>query len=128
MWLNYSGVRQPGANLAAPELTFARLADPAVNLHGLAAVTDQPIGFAHYYFHSSTWSASENCSLQDLYVSPAARGQGVGRALVEAVGVQARARGCSVLHWRTRESNAPAHALYAQFAERTEFVSYRLAL
>ena len=61
-------------------------------------------------------------------VSPAARGRGVGCALVEAVALLARERACSVLHWRTRESNASAHALYSQFAQRTEFISYRLAL
>jgi len=128
MWLQYSGPQQPDADLAASELTYSRLVDPNFSLHGVVALDKLPVGFAHFYFHPSSWSVSENCCLQDLFVSPAARGRGVGRALVEAVAHLARQRGCSVLHWRTRESNAPAHALYSQFAQRTEFVSYRLPL
>ena len=128
MWLKYSRTPQSDADRAAPALTYSRLVDPAFSLHGIVAVGAFAVGFAHYYFHPSSWTVSENCCLQDLFVSPKARGQGVGRGLVEAVGRLARTRGCSVLHWRTRESNVSAHALYSRIAQRTEFVSYRLAL
>jgi ribosomal protein S18 acetylase RimI-like enzyme len=53
---------------------------------------------------------------------------GLGRRLVEAVAAQAKARGAPVVHWKTRESNAAGLALYTKFAQRTEFVSFRLAL
>ena len=99
-----------------------------INLHGIAAVLDHAVGFAHFYYHASTWSTEDNCHLQDLYVAPEARGQKMGKALIEAVAVEARRRGCSVLHWRTRKSNTSAQALYSQFAQRMDFVSYRLAL
>lgn len=52
----------------------------------------------------------------------------MGKALVEAVANEAKRRGCLVLHWRTRGSNTSAQALYSQFAERMDFVSYRLPL
>ena len=128
MWHHYVGPSAAAGNTIDPTATFARLANPEINLHGIAALTEQAVGFAHFYYHASTWSAAENCCLQDLYVAPSARRQKIGRALVEAVAAEAKKRGCSVLHWRTRESNASAHALYSQFAERTEFLSYRLAL
>jgi GNAT superfamily N-acetyltransferase len=128
MWRQYSASSQPAADRAAPELTYARLVDSAFCLYGLVAVDELPIGFAHYYFHPSSWSVGENCCLQDLYVSAVARGQGVGRALIEEVARQARERGGTVLHWRTRESNAAAHALYSKLSQRTDFVSYRLLL
>lgn len=128
MWLQYGGPPQFDADRATPDLAYSRLIDPAFNLHGIIAMSEHAVGFAHYYFHPSSWSISENCCLQDLFVSQGARGQGVGRALVEAVAALARQRGSSVLHWRARESNGPANALYSRFAQRTEFVSYRLSL
>ena len=57
--------------------------------------------------------------------SPAARGRGVGRALIEAVYDRARAAGCSRVYWQTHESNATAMALYDTLAERSGFVVYR---
>ncbi|MEP6875026.1 MAG: GNAT family N-acetyltransferase [Burkholderiales bacterium] len=128
MWLQYAGPSASTGSAVDPAATFARLANPEINLHGIAALKEQAVGFAHFYFHASTWSATENCCLQDLYVAPGARGQRIGKTLVEAVAAAARSRHCSVLHWRTRESNASAQALYSQFAERTDFLSYRLAL
>ena len=128
LWRHYADPSASAGSAVDAVATFARLANPEINLHGIAALTGQAVGFAHFYYHASTWSAAENCCLQDLYVAPGARGQRIGRALVEAVAAEARRRGCSVLHWRTRESNASAHALYSQFAERTNFLSYRLAL
>lgn len=128
LWCEYSGPQRLAAEQANPEVTYSRLIDPAISLHGIVAIAETPVGFAHYYFHPSSWSVSDNCCLQDLYVSPAARGKGVGQALVEAVASLAREQGSSVLHWRTREANKSAHALYSRFAQRTEFVSYRLPL
>ena len=128
LWLEYLGSRAPDVDARNHEATFARLTDPSINLHGIAAVTEQAIGFAHFYYHPSTWATSENCCLQDLYVAPSAPGQRVGKALIDAMAAIATQRGCPVLHWRTRESNVAAQAVYSQFAERTDFISYRLVL
>src|SRR5262245_14764979 len=47
------------------------------------------LGLAHALFHRSTWSPTFYCYLEDLFVDPAARGKGVGRALIEAVYAEA---------------------------------------
>jgi GNAT superfamily N-acetyltransferase len=66
--------------------------------------------------------------LQDLFVSPEARGSGVGRKLIEYVYALARAAGCSRVHWLTHETNTDAMLLYDRIADRSGFVQYRRAL
>ena len=128
MWLDYLGEYAVGLPDEQHQTTYTRLADPQFNLSGLIGESGHPVGFAHYYFHASTFHLSEACCLQDLYVSPSARGRGIGRELVEAVAGRARSRGASVLHWKTRDSNLAAQALYSRFAQRSDFVSFSLRL
>lgn len=107
------------------EATFARLVDERLQPHGLVAVRDAKVlGFAHYLFHPSTWQVGNICYLEDLFVDPAARGGGVGRALIQAVYAEAdRAQAASV-YWMTQEFNADGRALYDTLAHRTSFIRY----
>jgi len=86
---------------------------------------DSPIGFVHILLHRSTWSNGHYCYLEDLFVDPAQRGKGVGRALIEAVYAHADAQGCSRTYWMTQETNATARALYDRVASKSPFVQYR---
>ena len=107
------------------ELTWTRLLDQDQQPHGLVAELDgRLVGFAHYLFHPSTWSASSYCYLEDLFTAPEARGRGVGRALIEAVAAAAAAAGASRLYWQTQEFNAEGRALYDTLARRTSFIVY----
>ena len=81
------------------------------------------VGITHYLFHAST-SADDVCYLQDLFTDESARGQGVGRALIEAVAADARARGASRLYWLTQEGNATARLLYDRLAVNRGFIRY----
>jgi GNAT superfamily N-acetyltransferase len=130
MWTDYAGARGHALPSSLPFATYARLTEPSGRLRGLVALNDdgQALGFAHFFFHPSTWSLGDNCHLQDLYIAPAARGAGLARRLIEAVAEHARTHGCELLHWRTREANAAAHAAYRRLAEQLDFVSYQLAL
>ena len=56
-------------------------------------------------FHRSTWSPAWYCYLEDLFVDPARRKTGTGRALIEAVYREADARGCTRTYWVTQEFN-----------------------
>jgi GNAT superfamily N-acetyltransferase len=109
------------------EATWAQLMAGSDGLLGLVAVdeVDTPLGLAHLLFHRSTWSPTWYCYLEDLFVDPARRAKGVGRALIEATYREADGRGCTRTYWVTQEFNATARALYDRVARKEPFVQYR---
>lgn len=80
-------------------------------------------GLAHYLFHASTWSGPV-CYLQDLFVHPDARGQGLGERLIAAVAERARTGGATRFYWLTQAHNATARRLYDRVAEHRGFIRY----
>lgn len=94
--------------------------------HGLCAVTDNDrlTGIVHYMFHRSCWTEGPYCYLQDLFVTEDARGQGLGRALIEAVADAAKQHNASQVYWLTQHFNKQARHLYDQVADVTPFVKY----
>src|SRR5215213_9161414 len=85
------------------------------------------LGYACLYWHFSSTKAAETVLMNDLYVDPAARGRGVGRALIEASADVARGRGAAHLEWSTAPDNLTAQRVYdATGAERSEWVEYEL--
>jgi GNAT superfamily N-acetyltransferase len=97
-------------------------------LHALVAkVDDHVVGITHFLEHPST-SSADVCYLQDLFTAPAARGQGVGRALIEAVAEHARQLGCARLYWQTKTTNTVARRLYDSVTDDSTFTVYRLPL
>jgi GNAT superfamily N-acetyltransferase len=108
------------------ETTWSRFFDAAEPVHCLVAEADgQLLGLVHYIFHRNTWMVSDVCYLEDLFTAPSARGQGVGRALIEAVYDKARIAGVSRVYWMTHETNAQARVLYDKVADAPGFVQYR---
>ena len=73
---------------------------------------DPPVGVAQLRYRHGLWYDTEDCLLEDLYVSDEARGTGLGRALVEAALARARERGCARVELDVNEQNEPALALY----------------
>ncbi len=110
--------------------TFARLlGDDPRDFNGLIATVDgQTIGLTHYLFHRHGWKIEDTCYLQDLYVDPAARGTGLGRALIEAVYAAADAAGAPSVYWLTQDFNLDARKLYDRVAKVTPFIRYNRAL
>jgi GNAT superfamily N-acetyltransferase len=95
---------------------------------GLGAWRDEKLlGLTHYLFHASTW-AETVCYLQDLFTVPEARGQGVARTLIEAVGQVARERQAARCYWLTQADNETARRLYDRVGEYRGFVRYDLPL
>jgi GNAT superfamily N-acetyltransferase len=85
------------------------------------------LGYACLYWHFSSLEASETLLMNDLYVSEEARGEGVGRALIEATAEIARERGVPFVEWSTAPDNRTAQRLYESTgAERSEWYSYEL--
>jgi GNAT superfamily N-acetyltransferase len=108
------------------QTTWGRFFDGYEPVHALVAESDGGlIGLAHYLFHRSTTVLGPTCYLQDLFTAEAARGQGVGRMLIEAVYQQAKTGGATRVYWQTHETNATARRLYDRVAERSGFIVYR---
>jgi GNAT superfamily N-acetyltransferase len=93
-------------------------------VHGLAARIDGAMaGIAHYLFHPQAW-LGEACYLQDLFTAEAARGRGVGTALIDRVADEARARHAVRFYWLTKEDNLVARSLYDRVARFKGFLRY----
>lgn len=107
------------------ELTWQRI-NSDFNINGIVAEIDgQIIGFAHYIFRPSTWDKNDFCYLEDLFVDPASRGNGAGRALLNELEKIALANGSKRLYWTTAPDNETARALYDQVAI-TDRVQYKI--
>lgn len=79
-----------------------------VDRDGGAAV----VGFALFFTNFSTFLGKPGLYLEDLYVQPAMRGRGIGRALLERLGALAVARGCGRFEWSVLDWNADAIRFY----------------
>jgi GNAT superfamily N-acetyltransferase len=86
------------------------------------------MGFAVWHHHVASWHTADDCYLEDLFVDPAARGQGLGRALLDDLIATARARGFGRIYWHTNEGNARARALYDSYTPADGHLRYRMAL
>jgi len=100
-------VAATGGDLAAA-LFGERPAAEAV----IAEVEGEPMGFALFFHNFSTWTGRRGLYLEDLYVTPDARGRGVGRALLRHLAQVAVARGCARFEWSVLDWNAPAIGFY----------------
>ena len=127
LWKGYLEFYRTQLHPRVTERTWQRLLDPQQPLSGVVAVDlqDQPIGFAHYLFHLSTWSPTAYCYLEDLFVDPTCRRSGAGRRLIESVYRAADAANCTRVYWSTEHNNTSARALYDQSAVVSDFVQYR---
>lgn len=133
LWEGYNAFYGRQGDTALPaeivEMTWGRLFDPYEPLYALVAESDDNlVGLAHYLFHRNFLTFAPTCYLQDLFTSEAARGKGVGRALIEGVYDRARAEGISRVYWLTHETNETAMRLYDKVAERSGFVMYHKML
>jgi ribosomal protein S18 acetylase RimI-like enzyme len=95
------------AQLARRIRELAADGDTAVLLAGA-----HPVGVAVLRLRKAIWSQALECYLAELYVVPARRGQGIGRALMEAAIELARSRGADYMDLGTAESDVAARRLY----------------
>ncbi|WP_316233555.1 GNAT family N-acetyltransferase [Bradyrhizobium sp. SZCCHNPS2010] len=130
LWDGYNAFYgRSGATALLAEVTattWSRFFDAYEPVHAVVAESGGTLlGLAHYLFHRTTTAIVPLCYLNDLFTADAARGKGVGRALIEAVYDEARRAGSPRVYWQTHETNTVAQALYDKVAERSGFIVYR---
>lgn len=111
---DFLGDAQPSD--AAFRAGFARLlADPEADF-----LVAEGLGYVALRYRDSAWHQGLECEVEDVFVHPAARGQGLGRRLMEAALERAEARGCRAIGLTTNERNAAAVALYEALGLRAD--------
>lgn len=95
----------------------------------IASVDEQPVGYALYFPNFSTFLGKPGLYLEDLYVRPSARGQGVGRSLFEHLARIVVDRGWGRFEWSVLDWNAPSIAFYRKMGAMPmdEWTVFRLS-
>ena len=114
---------------ATPQQLTQTLFAPEARAHALMCEQDgRAIGYAVYFFNYSTWQGRHGLYLEDLYIDPAARGSGAGKALLQHLARIAVDRDCGRFEWSVLDWNQPAIDFYESLQARpqSEWVRYRL--
>lgn len=123
----YTGEAQPDVRNRAFLSRFVEGGDAGLLLVA-RDTSGTALGFANLYWTFTSTAAREQVHLNDLFVTEAVRGAGVGRALVDAALDVARERGGASLTWMTALDNRAAQRLYERTgAERSAWFEYELA-
>ena len=126
LWAGYLEFYKSALRPEISDLTWDRFHDPDEQIFALGGYVDgELMAIAHYLFHRSTWAPDRYCYLEDLFVAPAARRRGLGRALIEAVYQKARVANASRVYWLTQSDNTQARILYDKVADNLGFIQYR---
>src|SRR5260370_30032604 len=101
---------------------------PAVFAH-VAAAGKEVVGFALWFLNFSTWLGGHGIYLEDLYVTPAMRGRGIGKALLAELAAICVRRGYGRLEWWVLDWNTPAVGFYRSIGAEpmSEWTVQRLA-
>jgi len=109
--------KEPESAKATPELLRKNLFETPF-AHALLAFAGsnesvgEPIGLALYFFNFSTWTGRPGIYLEDLYVKPEYRSQGVGKAFFGQLGKIAQEKNCARLDWSVLKWNQPSIDFY----------------
>ncbi len=128
LWTGYLRFYEEDVDPEVTDTVFARLVDPAwPQQRGYVALVEGELrGIANVGLQPSTWSTAEDCYLEDLFVDPSARGDGIGRALIEHLVATGREAGWRKVHWLTDTDNATARRLYDEVGVLADQVRYTI--
>ena len=129
LWAGYLEFYKSTISPEQTELTWKRLISNEMKMFGFVAESEEGvIGFTHCLFRPSTWTETDYCYLEDLFVDPIIRGKGIGRALMNKVIELAKEKNSKRVYWTTQEFNKTARVLYDSITPVSEFVQYRLPI
>ena len=115
---------------ATPELLDAALFGPDPSAECVMAERDgEAVGFALFFRNFSTWTGKAGLYLEDLYVTPEARGTGAGRALLAQLAALTVARGWARFEWSVLDWNDLALGFYKSLGaiRQDEWTVHRLS-
>jgi GNAT superfamily N-acetyltransferase len=121
--------REPEAVVATTEDLRAALFADNPRVHAvICREQQQAIGFALYFYNFSTWLGRHGLYLEDLYVTPARRGCGAGKALLQHLARIAVAQNCGRFEWSVLDWNEPAIRFYESLGAKpqSEWTTYRM--
>ena len=123
--------REPDAVRTTPEDLAAALDadEPRVRAH-VAEVDGAIVGMALWFLTYSTWTGTPTLYLEDLFVDPEHRADGLGKALMKALAAEAKKRGCARMEWSVLDWNESAIAFYRSFGAEPmeEWTTWRMDL
>ena len=95
----------------------------------LAEWDGEPAGFALWFYNYSTWEGRPGLYLEDLYVRPALRGRGIGKALLVHLARRAAAEGCGRFQWQVLDWNTPSIDFYEALGAKAlrEWITMRVS-
>ncbi|QNP47879.1 GNAT family N-acetyltransferase [Diaphorobacter aerolatus] len=115
--------------LTTPEHVHRTIFSTDATAHALVCEQDGvALGMAVYFFNYSTWQGRNGIYLEDLYVDPAARGKGAGKALLKALARIAVEKDCGRFEWSCLDWNTPSLEFYDSLGAlpQKEWIRYRL--
>lgn len=112
---------------AEKDAVWSWIFDPSAGFWAVVAEREGVlIGLTQYQRMKRSLGGGDVIYLSDLYVSPAARGGGVGRRLIDHVVEHAGRLGAPSVRWLTQEFNYDARKLYDAFAPKSDFILYNI--
>ena len=95
----------------------------------IAEIDQTPVGMAIYFYNFSTWLGKHGIYLEDLFVSPNARGKGAGKALLQSLAKIAVAKQCGRVEWSVLDWNEPSIEFYRAMGAQAQdgWTVYRLS-
>ena len=129
-WLPlWDGNNQGQRNEDVTAQTWSRLIDPGAGVHGLGAFDGEAmLGLVHYILHPSTGTLEPICYMQDVYVAPEHRKQGIARRLVREVAKIGERENWARMYWLAETANEPAQKLYKNIGVKLDFTLHILPL
>lgn len=121
--------REPDAVEATVPILEAQMREPAPPFECvLAEDAGEAVGMALFFHTYSTWRAKRGIWLEDLYVTPAARGRGFGAQLLRELARLTVERDCARLEWQVLDWNEPAIGFYRSLGAEpmSEWTTMRL--
>ncbi|ACY31393.1 MULTISPECIES: GNAT family N-acetyltransferase [Comamonas] len=94
----------------------------------ICEIEGKAVGFAVYFFNYSTWQGQHGLYLEDLYITPDARGHGAGKALLQHLARIAMEKDCGRFEWSCLDWNTPSIKFYDSLGAlpQTEWIRYRM--